>query len=245
MKRSERHRLKENELALLAGRTGSVLTRRRREIGGAVVAAILLVVLVTGFMWWRGRAENHASALLADALTVLDAPVTPPPPPSPDQATPPAPQAGSYATERAKLDAALPKLTAVYTQYPTTRSAVTARYHAANALAALGRSGEAEKLYQEVADGDGIYASMARLGLANQLAAAGQHDRAIAIYKELSAQPASNVPVDGVLMQLGRTYERAGRSSEAQQTFSRLVQEFPDSLYAAEARRQMEALKKS
>jgi tetratricopeptide (TPR) repeat protein len=246
MKRSERHRLKENELAVFADRASGLVASRGREIMVALLAGVLLIVAVGGFFWWRGRAENHASALLAEAMTVLEAPVTPPPPPpTPGQKAPTPTTPGSYASERAKLEAALPKLAAVYTQYPSTRSATAARYHAANAAASLGRGAEGERLYQEVMEEEGIYASMARLGLANHLAAAGQHDRAITIYKELSSDPSANVPVDGILMQLGRTYEQAGRKSEAQQTFSRIVQEFPDSLYAAEARRQLETLKKS
>lgn len=245
MKRSERHRLKENELAVFADRATSLVTSRGREILAAVLGVIVLAVAVGGFLWWRGRSEDRASALLAEAMTVLESPVTPSAPPAEGQTTPPTPPAGSYRTERARLEAALPQLTAVYTQYPSTRSAVAARYHAANAMAALGRGSEAERLYQEVAEENGIYASMARLGFANHLASAGQHDRAITIYKELSTEPGANVPVDGVLMQLGRTYERAGRRTEAQQTFSRIVQEFPDSLYAADARRQLETLKKS
>jgi TolA-binding protein len=244
MKRSERHHLKENTLAVFTERAGTVVADRGREILIAVLAVVLLAAAVAGYFWWQGRAEGRASTLLADAMTVLEAQVTPPATPTPGQNAP-TPPPGTYTSERAKLEAALPKLTAVHTEYPSTDSAVAARYHAANALAALGRRAEAQTLYQEVIDRGGIYASMARLGLANLLAGAAEHDRAIAIYKELSAEPGGNVPVDGVLMQLARTYEKAGRRSEAQQTLSRIVQEYPDSLYAAEARRQLENLKPS
>jgi TolA-binding protein len=133
----------------------------------------------------------------------------------------------------------------VYTRYPSTDTGLAARYYAANALASLGRRAEAESRYQEVIDRGGLYAQMARLGLAELLANAGQHDRAITIYKELTAEPKGDVPVDGVLMQLGRTYARAGRRAEAQQTYTRIVQEFPESLYASDARKELEALKKS
>lgn len=244
MKRSERHHLKENTLAVFAERATTVVTDRGRELLIGVLAVVLLAAAVAGYFWWRGRAEGRASTLLADAMTVLEAQVTPPATPTPGQNAP-TPPPGTYTSERAKLEAALPKLTTVYTEHPSTDSAVAARYHAANALAALGRRAEAQTQYQEVIDEGGIYASMARLGLANLLAGAAEHDRAIAIYKELSAEPGGNVPVDGVLMQLARTYEKAGRRSEAQQTFSRIVQEYPDSLYAAEARRQLETLKPS
>jgi outer membrane protein assembly factor BamD (BamD/ComL family) len=46
-------------------------------------------------------------------------------------------------------------------------------------------------------------------------------------------------------MELGRAYMKAGRKSEAAHAFTRVVEEFPQSLYLADARREMEAAKKS
>jgi outer membrane protein assembly factor BamD (BamD/ComL family) len=46
-------------------------------------------------------------------------------------------------------------------------------------------------------------------------------------------------------MQLGRTYLEAGKSTEAQQTFNRVVQEFPESPFSGDARKELESLKKS
>ena len=47
-----------------------------------------------------------------------------------------------------------------------------------------------------------------------------------------------------VLMALGRTYLQAGRSDEAARAFSRIVDEFPQSVYAADARREREEARK-
>ena len=244
MKRSERHHLKENELAAFVDRARTVVTERRSQFVGIIVLALVAVAAVLGYLTWRSRTESKAAALLTDALTVLEAQVATPAIAAPGQ-TAPTPPAGTYQSVQAKLEAAVPKLTAVYTQYPSTQSAIAARYHAANALAVLGRRAEAEARYKEVAGEGGFYGQMARLGLADLFADAGQHDQAIAIYKELSGDPGAAVPVDGVLMQLGRVYAKAGRRSEAQQTFTRIVQDFPDSLYVADARREIETLKKS
>jgi hypothetical protein len=244
MKRSERHHLKENELVRFVDRTRDVVTERRREIMLATAALVVIAIAAAAYFAWQTRAESNASALLADAMTTLEAQVLPPAPPAPGE-TAPKPPAGTYPTDQSRLEAALPKLSAVYTQYPSTDSALTARYYEANALATLGRRDEARAKYQELVDGGGIYGRMARLGLADLLASAGQHDQAIAIYKELSTDPEATLPVDGVLMHLGRVYQKAGRNAEAQQTYTRIVQEFPESLYAADARRELDALKKS
>jgi outer membrane protein assembly factor BamD (BamD/ComL family) len=73
----------------------------------------------------------------------------------------------------------------------------------------------------------------------------GKYDTAIKIYQEVSTDTKSSLPIDGVLMQLGRAYMKAGRKNEAAHAFARVVQEFPQSLYGADARREMEEAKKS
>jgi TolA-binding protein len=82
---------------------------------------------------------------------------------------------------------------------------------------------------------------MARLGLAEVQSQQGKYDPAIATFKELAAT-SKDLPVDGILMQLGRTYVAAGRTAEAKQTFKRLTDEFPTSPYVGDARQQLEAL---
>jgi outer membrane protein assembly factor BamD (BamD/ComL family) len=54
----------------------------------------------------------------------------------------------------------------------------------------------------------------------------------------------SQLPLDGVLMQLGRAYLKAGKKNEAAHAFTRVVEEFPQSAYAPDARREMEEAKK-
>jgi TolA-binding protein len=179
-------------------------------------------------------------------MTVAEAPVAPPattPPPQPG-AAPPAPAPGSYPTEQARLEAALPKFLDVVARYPSTDAGLTARYQAACTLAELGRTAEAQAKYQEVIDGDrtGIYGQMAKLGLANLEVAGGQFDRAITIYKELTADRETQLPVDGILMQLGQAYARAGKTSDAKQTFTRVIDEFPQSLYAPQAKQELAKL---
>ena len=78
---------------------------------------------------------------------------------------------------------------------------------------ALGNPAEAATAYQQVIDraGNAIYGQMARLGLAEAQARAGQYDQAINTFKELAQRKDGPLPVDGILMQLGRTYLEAGK----------------------------------
>ena len=51
-----------------------------------------------------------------------------------------------------------------------------------------------------------------------------------------------NLPLDGVLVQLGRAYAVAGKRTEARQTFTRVVDQFPNSPYLSDTRRELERL---
>jgi TolA-binding protein len=241
MKRTERRHLRENELAAMAAGVRDTLDRRSREVGLILAAVIVAVAVAIGYYTWRGRVEARAGAMLADAVTVSEARVGPPPAPG-------TPATGlSFPTESDKHKAALEKFKAVADQYPSSDAGRFARYREAATHMTLGNPKDAAAAYQQVIDaaGGSVYGQMARLGLAEAQARSGQYDTAIETYKGLAEDTEGPLPVDGILMQLGRTYLEAGKTTEAQQTFNRVVEEFPESPFSGDARRELETLKKS
>jgi TolA-binding protein len=246
MKATERHKLKENEFARSVAHAREALETRKRDMGVVVLLVVVAVLAIGGYSWWRTSRNGKATGLLAAALAVHEAPVVTPPEPTPGSPLP-VEQPGTFRTEQAKLEAALPKFLDAANAYPSTDAGIAARYHAAGILADLGRHAEAEQRYQEVIDKGGrtIYARTARLGLAGVQVAQRKYDSAIAIYRELSTESNPELPVDGVLMQLGRACAQAGKREDAARAFNRVVEEFPGSVYAADARRELEAAKKS
>lgn len=239
MKHSEREHLKTNEVAAalerLTGVEGQSLLRM-------VAIALVVVVAIGGFITWRGAAKAKADGLLAEALRVEAAQVVPPP--APGQ---PAAPAGSFSTEQARREAALAKFVAVADAHPSSDAGVTARFKAAALLAELGKPAEALTAFQAVVaqGGSSIYGRMAALAIADLQLATGQHDAAIATFREFSTRSDADLPADGILMQLGRAYRIAGKKAEALQTFTRVADEFPQSIYLGEARREADALKAS
>jgi len=226
-----------------------VLETRKRDITVVGAVIVVLLALVAGYVWWTQFRDSKANDMLAAALAVYEAPVVTEadlPKPAPGSPLPIQP-AGTFPSEQAKLDAALPKLMETADKYPSTDAGLAARYTAASALASLGRYAEAEQHYQEVADkaGRSIYGRTARLGVADVQVAQGKYDNAITIYTEISRDPNAQIPVDGVLMQLGRAYTRAGKKDEAAGAFNRVINDFPESLFTADARRELELVKKS
>ena len=241
MKRTERRHLKENELELLTRHAREAIDARRREVAGAAIAIAVVGVLALAYFGWNQRVEGRAHAMLADAIAVQDARIVPPGGTAPQSTT------GTFPTGQARAEAALAKFKAAADAYPSTEAGKFARYQHAATLMTLGRPAEAAQAYQDVInrDGKGIYGQMARLGLAEAHARAGQYDQAINGFKELAQRKDGPLPIDGILMQLGRTYLDAGKRADAQQTFNRLVEEYPESPYSGDARKELENLKKT
>ena len=221
------------------------MQERGRDIGDDRRRRSAAIALAAGYSWWRQSRAAKANAVLAEALAVEEAPVVAPTAPSARQ---PAPGAtGRNVPDGAGArEAALPKLLEAADKYPNTMPASPPR-RAAGVLAAVGRYAEAEQRYREVMDKAGAASTAARRGSGSPTCSVskGSTTRRSRSLRKSTTDPKSQLPVDGVLMQLGRAYMKAGKKNEAAHAFTRVVEEFPQSLYAADARREMEEAKKS
>jgi len=239
MKRAERRHLKQNEFEAVTLQALELLGERRRELS-MVALVVAVIAVIGGAYWiWHQHVQNSSHALLADAMIVQESRIGPP-----NAATG---QSGlTFPTERERAEAAIVKFKAAADAYPTTDAGLFARYQEAALQLSIGNTADAVKTYQEVIDraGDGLYGQMARLGMAETYARSGRYEQAITAYKELAQRKDTQLPVDGILIQLGRTYRDAGKVADAQQTFNRIVEEFPESPFNADAKRELEALKK-
>ncbi len=219
----------------LARGTELVATHRDRFLLGAV-AAVVLIVAIAGYSWFRGRTTDQAEALLGAAMTTYDAPIVPAPTiPGAQQ------QTGTYPSETTRSEAALAAFQKIIDDFPSTNAAVAARYHRACALMALRRLADAEQGFQAAAAAAGstVFAPMSKLGQASALVADKQFDKALPIFEALAADRDGMLPVDGVLMQLGRAYADAGKKAEAKTAYKRVVDEFPESSYVGQARQEI------
>jgi hypothetical protein len=247
MKSTERHKLKQNEFERTVAQARDVVAQKQREITMAIVAVVAVLVLAGAYFGYRGSRESKATTLLASALAAAEAPVVTPPPPAPGSA-PPIQAPGTYRTERERSEAALPKLQAAADAYPNTQAGITARFRLAATLAELGRHAEAEQRYQEVVQKTSsrdLYHYTARLGVGEAQLAQGKAADATATFQAIATDSNSQLPIDGVLMQVGRASLVAGKTDEATRAFTRVVDEFPQSLYVSEAKEKLAEIKKT
>jgi len=240
MKRTERKHLKQNEFRAVTLQLLEQLGERRNEITTTVLVLAVIGLAGASYYAWHSYRNDKAHARLAEAMVVQEARVGPP-------ADATGAPGATFPTERERTEAAVKKYKVAADAYPSTDAGVFARYQEASLQVSLGNFADAIKSYQSVIDlaGDGLYGQMSKLGLAEAYARSGQFEQAITAYKELAQRKDGQLPIDGILIQLGRTYRDAGRASDAQQTFNRLVEEFPDSPFNADAKRELESLKKT
>lgn len=244
MKHAEKEHLKENELAHALATANESLSKNRGQvlaIGGGLLA---LLVGVGAYVTWQRSQDANVSGLLAGAMVVYEAPVQAPAAPGQEGGTGvPAQAPGTYPTEKAKLEAALPKFVAAADASPASTPGRLARLNAGSVLVTLGRFDEARAQYDQLSTGTDLIAQSAQMGKAQAHLRAGQYDPAIEALKTLSTQTTGHLPADGVLFELARAYRSAGKTDDARKTFNEIVEKHAESPFAAEARTELDKLK--
>ena len=258
MKRAERHHLKENPVALFMARVMKAFRERSSSVVTGVCAIFTVMLGLGGYIWWQQWQSGRAGELLAEAMAIATAPIVVPaaltaeevegdaPTSSPAKTATFVQPPGSYPSEIDRLEAAVPMLLSAADAYPSSLSGITARYQAAAGLVSLDRTEEAAEQYKEIISvaGDRIYGHMATLGLAETRLLTGNYQAAITLLEGETAVVGSDLPIDAVLMRLGHAYRLAGQNEDALAAFTRVVEEFSDSLYFVDAQRKADALRR-
>ncbi|HBO91556.1 MAG TPA: hypothetical protein DD460_12470 [Acidobacteria bacterium] len=249
MKRSDRRHLKENAL----GTVLVSLENRFRGHGRALIFCGLVVlvgfVVIVKYLDLQNEKEFAGTQMLAEAMITATAPIVLPPDTSSADGSgalsaPASFQPGSYTSGVRRAKVALQQFIETADAHPANRVGLVARYYAATTASSLGQREEAIQHYQMVieSEGNGIYGEMAQLGMAEAQMHSGNYAEATEIFEASSKQVEWDIPVDGVLFELGKTYLLSGQSDQAQATFTRIIAEFPESLFQTDAQAELDKL---
>ncbi len=238
MKKEHRDEIKQDEFASGLEQAAAWLGAHRDEIRiGAGVVAVLLAA-AGAVAYFQGQRAKDADRAFRDALTTFEAPVASEIPPGSDR---PAGQVFATADEKYKTAAAA--FEGVERRFASSKTGVRAKYYAALARVELGQTAEAEKALKEVvSQGGGLEPELARLALADLYRRTNQVDKAVEAYRGMATNPTASVPRDYALVSAAQTLEDAKRWPEARAAYRQVFEEFPASVYAAEARARVEYL---
>ena len=224
-----RRDLKRNDLADTMGKTVEYVTGHRRGVTEAIAIAVAVGVLVGGFLLYRAWLGRSAGKSLSEAIGVLETPL------ASDASAAGAPKTFASAAERlTEAEKLLQKAAA----HGSTRSGRAAQV----ILAANGadKPGQSIEVFEKAARlSKSESAAAAEIDAAKLLAAQGKTTEAIDRLKRAIESPASAAPKDALLFTLAGIYEQSGSPADARATYQRLITDYPNSPYRADARQKV------
>jgi predicted negative regulator of RcsB-dependent stress response len=241
LKRELKKQIRQDELVSGFEHAMVWIRAHRDEVRIGGFALVALLVIGGGLGYFVQNRRHQAEKAFSDALETFQAPVAGES--SPDEPPPAGTQ--TFPTAKEKFQKAAAAFDGIERRFPSEPAARRARYFGALARIEVGDYTEAEKALKDAAaekDANALEPSLARLALAELYVRSGQNDKAIDAYREIAGDAKASVGRDYALMSLGAALESAKRFAEASASYKRLTEEFPSSVYAAEARRRVDYL---
>jgi tetratricopeptide (TPR) repeat protein len=197
----------------------------------------VVFLAVYGFWSWRGHRALEGQAALASLQEIYDAPISAPA----ESATP---ETLTYPSADDKYRALVARADEVLEDHGSTEGGRMALYYRGLARFELEEGAEARADLEEFLRENPRHflADLVRRKLAALDEREGNLERACSTYRELSLAPTTELPQELALLDLARCLSLSGSLEESRATYQRVVDEFPESLYAGEARESLQAL---
>jgi TolA-binding protein len=233
-----RKELKKDEFRETLAHGAEAISSHKETLWQVTVVVLVVACAVLGWRLYWNRLDSRASAALAEAMKIYQAPVTA----NGDQLIPGQP---SFTQEQVKYDAAQRAMGAVAIKFKHADAGRIAGYYAAVSLEHLGRYQDAANwLIPMTKSGDAQIQALARFELAQVYDGMGKPDQAVAMYQDLLNKPSVFVPKAEVLFALGDHY-RALNPQQAAKYYQQVKSEYPNTGLADQADQRLQMLGKS
>jgi tetratricopeptide (TPR) repeat protein len=232
--------IKEDELVTGFQKVMAWATSHRDEVRLSAGIVLVLAAVGAGVFYYTSHRRQEAALAFAEAFEVWNAPVTSEQPPGADK-----PTGLSFETADEKYKRAAAAFEGIDRRYSSLAVGRRAKYFGALSRIELRDFGAAEKVLKEMAaqrEAGAIEPALARLALAELYRRSGELDKAMDAYRQYAGDATAEAPRDYALMGLASVQEEAKKPEDARASYERLLQEFPTSVYAPEARKRAEFL---
>jgi hypothetical protein len=238
LKKELREEIKQDEFASGLGRALEWIAAHRDEVRIGAGVGLVLVAAAGAVAYFQGQRAREADRAFRDALTAYEAPVATEIAPGAQR-----PEGQVFATAEEKYKTAAAAFEGVERRFGSSKTAQRAKYYEALSRIEIGQYPEAEKALREIQpQGSGLEPELARAALAELYRRSGQTDKAVEAYRGLATNPSANLPRDYALMCAAQTLDDAKRWADARAAYRQVYEQFPASVYAAEARARAEYL---
>lgn len=234
-----KHDVQHDEFTDVVGRSVEYAGTHSRALLMGLGAVLALAVAVAGFFLYLGSRRDDASAALAEAVEVFEAPIVTAGTPPPTDASKP-----SFPNETARNARAKQLFTEVRESYGLSDAADVAGLYLGRIAASEGDMATARKLWAEFVDDhpDHFLASQPRLNLYQLDRQEGKGEEVVGRLRTLLDESEPALPKDVALYELAQTYEHMKRGTDAQASYQKLLDEYPQSGYAQLAEQRLAAL---
>lgn len=225
-----RHEMKQDEFVSTVGRLTLWAEDHLAQIGWAAGGLVAAAALVLGVWSWRTSRALAGEAALAGVVEAYAASVG---------------EAGgaseSFPSRDAKFRAVLERADAVLRAQGSSPVAERARYYRGLALFELGQMADARQALQDFADRNrgSFLAPHARRKLAAIDEREGNLAQACDTYRQLTEVQVAEFPPELALIDLGQCLTASGAPDGAAEAFRKVIDQYPDSTYAADAQQRL------
>ncbi len=190
---------------LLADRLADRVAGRRQQIFYGLIGLVVIAIGVYAFLHWRHKHTEEAQAALGRAIAINDAEIAP--------VAPPGSKDPVFSSQQERAERAIQEFEKIAAKYGEPYR-TEARYFIATNELVTDRL-KAETDLQNLSQGGGDIAVLAKYALAQAKESDGQLDEAARVYSEIAKLNSAVVTPDTANLRLAEVYEKQGKKKEA------------------------------
>jgi tetratricopeptide (TPR) repeat protein len=190
---------------LLADRLADRVAGRRMQILYGLIAVVVIAVGIYAFVRWRHRHTEEAEAAIGRAIAINAADIAPAPPPGSKDPV--------FSSQQERSERAIQEFQKIAAKYGEPYRTQAQYFIATNELVTDRLKAETD--LQNLTQGSGDVAALAKYALGQAKESDGQLDEAARIYTELAKLNSAVVTPDTANLRLAEVYEKQGKKKEA------------------------------